>query len=139
MGLDMYIFRCQDYNLNNPEHKYENADKAAYWRKVNCVHAWFIRNYANEIDNCEPIDISLENLTDLKHLCIGLLHKCDPQEAEVYLPTQSGFFFGSTLYDEYYWDDLRDTLQQINLILEFEDLRKEAGFAPLKYFYQASW
>jgi len=46
------------------------------------------------------------------------------------LPTGSGFFFGSTNYDEYYFGDLNDTIGIITRCLE----------SKFDYFeYQASW
>ena len=47
------------------------------------------------------------------------------------LPTSSGFFFGSTDYDEFYLDDVRRTIKQI------EPLLNEGGDGS--YYYQSSW
>lgn len=48
------------------------------------------------------------------------------------LPTQSGCFFGSTDYDEGYWEDLELTISQLEKILAFEGDQAE-------YYYHASW
>ena len=45
----------------------------------------------------------------------------DSSVAEKILPTQSGFFFGSTVYDELYVEDLKNTIEQIDKILETVD------------------
>jgi hypothetical protein len=37
--------------------------------------------------------------------------------AEKLLPTQNGFFYGSTLYDEGYLEDLENTIKQIDEII----------------------
>ena len=37
----------------------------------------------------------------------------DNSKAEELLPTCSGFFFGSTDYDEYYFEDLKDSIGQM--------------------------
>ena len=48
----------------------------------------------------------------------------DSSVAEELLPTQSGFFFGSTFYDEWYVEDLKETVEKIKDILKDEDLDK---------------
>lgn len=45
------------------------------------------------------------------------------------LPTSDGFFFGSTDYDEYYLDDLKNTVEMI------EPLLQEDG----DFYYHSSW
>lgn len=52
---------------------------------------------------------------------------------EELLPTQAGFFFGSTEYDNYYLEDIRYTLEQINKVLESTD------FKNYKLYYTSSW
>lgn len=49
----------------------------------------------------------------------------NPEIAEELLPTQSGFFFGSKAYDQYYVEDLESTVEQIDRILENTDFNKE--------------
>jgi len=53
-----------------------------------------------------------------------------PELAEKLLPTQEGFFFGNTAYDEYYFQDVKDTVNQLQkaLVLEFPE-----------FVYQSSW
>jgi hypothetical protein len=55
----------------------------------------------------------------------------DATVAKQLLPTQSGFFFGSTDYDEYYLKHVQDTIDII------EPLLKEGGSG--EYEYVASW
>lgn len=45
------------------------------------------------------------------------------------LPTEEGFFFGGTHYDEFYLDDLKHTIEQL------EPLMKEDG----DFYYNSSW
>jgi hypothetical protein len=54
------------------------------------------------------------------------------EEAANLLPTQEGFFFGSYEYDEYYFGDLQDTIDQIERILK--EYPHEWDFT-----YQSSW
>ena len=49
----------------------------------------------------------------------------NPEIAEELLPTQSGFFFGSTNYDQWYLDDLEETVEIIDKVLETTDFENE--------------
>jgi len=99
-----------------------------YWRKSNMIHHWFVDNLADGVDECQPILVSRKNLEDLKDLCITVI--ANPEMAEQLLPTGSGFFFGSTSYDQYYFGDLNDTIGILTKCLE----------SKFDYFeYQASW
>ena len=99
-----------------------------YWRKSNMIHHWFVNNLADGVDECQPIIVRREDLEQLKEVCINVI--AVPELAEELLPTGSGFFFGSTDYDEYYFGDLNDTLGIITRCLE----------SKFDYFeYQASW
>jgi hypothetical protein len=99
-----------------------------YWRKSNMIHHWFVNNLADGVDECQPITVRREDLETLKELCIQAI--ANPTDAEALLPTGSGFFFGSTAYDEYYFGDLNDTIGIINRCLD----------SKFDYFeYQASW
>lgn len=57
----------------------------------------------------------------------------DTSLAEELLPTEAGFFFGSTLYDEDYVESLEETVEQITEILEDPDI-DEYSFS-----YHAWW
>ena len=99
-----------------------------YWRKSNMIHHWFVNNLADGVDDCNPIIVRREDLEQLKETCIEVI--ANPTDAEALLPTGSGFFFGSTSYDEYYFGDLNYTLEILTRCLE----------SKFDYFeYQASW
>lgn len=53
--------------------------------------------------------------------------------AEKLLPTTRGCFFGSTDYDEYYIEDLNNTIEIIDKVLEETDFENEY------ILYTASW
>lgn len=55
----------------------------------------------------------------------------DPSVAQALLPTQEGFFFGGTDYDEYYYADLEHTRDALTAALAQQD---DGGFC-----YQSSW
>ena len=57
----------------------------------------------------------------------------DSSVAEELLPSTSGFFFGSTDYDEYYVDDIKNTIDIINKVLETTD------FDTQMLYYGSSW
>lgn len=56
----------------------------------------------------------------------------DPQIAETVLPTQGGFFFGSTDYDSYYLEDIKQTSEVLGALLAEPDEDED-------WYYQSSW
>lgn len=91
------------------------AKYLAYWRKVNFLYAYF--NDYDLIDHdfeCAWVD--KDNIEDLIERCNAVLD--DNSKAEDELPTQSGFFFGSTAYDEWYIHDVKDTKKQLTKVLK---------------------
>lgn len=134
--------------------------EAGYWRKANAIHQWFVEHVQDGEDDCKEYHVSTEKLKTLlavvkrvlaaselvdgtvangytfdgdgKRLPItepGKVVK-DPSTAQRLLPTQEGFFFGNTEYDQWYVEDLELTKQ----ILE-EALQDPDG----DYNYRASW
>ncbi len=51
--------------------------------------------------------------------------------ASDFLPTTSGFFFGSTDYDSYYFNDIKNTAEKLRALLK-ED-------PDATYYYSSSW
>jgi len=99
-----------------------------YWRKSNQIHNWFVENLADGVDECQKIFVSRESLENLRDLCNQVL--ADNSLAKDLLPTGAGFFFGSLEYDEYYFGDLKQTVEIIDRCLK----------SKFDYFdYQASW
>lgn len=62
----------------------------------------------------------------------------DDAIAKELLPCQSGFFFGSTEYDEWYLKDIEYTINTINEILKEEEELNKLGFYS-DFEYRASW
>lgn len=118
-----------------------------YWRKANQIHNWFVKNVQNGVDEGDIYEVSKEQLQELLKVCQkvykssilvdGKVHNGDTYEghkrvpiiepgkvikdnsvAEKYLPTCDGYFFGSTDYDEYYMEDIRYTIEELEKILE---------------------
>ena len=103
----------------------------AYWRKANQIHQWFVANVQNGNDDCGSYWVELGQLEALRDVCKGVLDG-NLKDVES-LPTTSGFFFGSTEYDEWYKEDLENTIEQLNPIIERSKDTK-AEFA-----YRSSW
>ena len=99
-----------------------------YWRKSNQVHQWFVDKFADGEDDCRKMFVNRESLEELRELCLQVLR--DNSLAEELLPSQSGFFFGSTEYNEWYFKDLARTVEILDRCLK----------SKFDYFeYQASW
>lgn len=152
MGLDMYLYQVpkgtEEPELGpwpeNPNYAGERSEWAAqnelaYWRKFNALHAWFVRECGDDIDECQPIKVHPEKLTELFQLIVTLDDSGqDADLAEAQLPTKSGFFFGGTDIDEWYWQDVADTRKVLTEVLRAVT---EAGKAqrPIDIYYEASW
>ena len=142
MGLDMYLYK-KNYIWQgewvNPEAKQEvivktggEVDKkikpervkyvveeVGYWRKANQIHNWFVQNVQNGTDDCGNYYVSREKLEELLDIC--RIVSIDKEKAEQLLPTASGFFFGGTEYDEWYYQDIEDTIKILEDILSDEN------------------
>ena len=117
-----------------------------YWRKANAIHKWFVENVQDGEDDCGHYHVEREQLeklreeikkvlTDKNRVIMRLSQgKVNPVIEDNALPTQDGFFFGGTDYDEYYWRDLENTLNLLNDILDNPE--KYEGF---EFEYHSSW
>ena len=130
MGLDMYLTARQStYDGFKNQKLYNKLVQEApfalqtatlevqvgYWRKANQIHAWFVKHVQGGVDNCEEYRVTREQLQLLVDNCkLVLMNK---EEAVNLLPTQEGFFFGSYEYDEFYWQDIQDTIDQLEKVL----------------------
>lgn len=104
-----------------------------YWRKANQIHNWFVQNVQDGNDDCKDYSVEREDLETLLGICEKVLE--DPSLAEELLPTSSGFFFGSTDYDEYYEQELRETIILLTKLLS--DTRLNSG--NVDFVYSSSW
>lgn len=156
MGLDMYLTgkRYLSKHFNEGDEDKSNAIKtlfpelasrvgrwgdaspvkeisieAGYWRKANQIHDWFVKNVQGGEDECRPHYVSREQLTELRDLCNQVL--CNHELAGELLPTASGFFFGNTDYDDWYFEQLETTVSIINNALELPN--------SWEFEYLSSW
>lgn len=148
MGLDMYLkaerYISQYYEADKPvitavaSSLKDLGDmkvcgitvEAAYWRKSNHIHNWFVINCQDGVDECQRTPISREQLQDLLDTVSQVLD--NRGLAAELLPTQSGFFFGGTDYDEYYFDDLVYTRDRLTMLLQDQ-------YCEWDFYYQSSW
>jgi hypothetical protein len=125
MGLDMYLEKIIRPNqmITVAEHIAEMREygirpkEVAYWRKANAIHKYFVDNVQDGIDDCRyHNEVTKEILEDLLERCEAILdnHNLAPK----LLPRCSGFFFGGTDYDEWYYKKVRDCYEQMKIILD---------------------
>jgi hypothetical protein len=147
MGLDMYLYAKKyiydprkgerPHTLNDGKGKNiipigynvkEVSVEAMYWRKANAIHKWFVDNVQGGVDECQEVNVSRKELKELLEKVTKALttknYEC--------LPTQSGFFFGSTEYDDYYVQDLERTQKGLEGVLKAFDEEWE-------FTYRSSW
>ena len=91
--------------LEDEKEKINPWNEVAYFRKVN-----FLIPFFGYEENCSNIEIDKYQVEDLIEACKEVLANHD--KASFLLPTQEGFFFGSTDYDDWYFDEkhLNDNL-----------------------------
>lgn len=151
MGLDMYlskhIYLGANYEHNNVKGSIKLTkgkdntpvninfkkvkyiiEEAAYWRKANAIHQWFVTNVQDGEDNCADYYVSKEQLQELIDTCKAVI--ADNSKASELLPTQSGFFFGGTEFDDWYFQNLADTVTQLEAVI------KDTGG---DFYYSSSW
>lgn len=163
--LESYF--TKQYGVRDKEHKYgfdAIFEDVGYWRKANAIHAWFVDNVQDGEDDCEPHEVSKEQLMKLYLICKTIITESEltpheivtgkrfsdetgeweniyvdgyiitnPELAAKLLPTQSGFFFGSTDYDEYYMEDVKYTFELLPKIISETDFDKQV------ISYRSSW
>lgn len=151
MGLDMRLMKktyVENWDHMLPEQKYVidikqnnqptsiQEKRVSYiietvitWRKTNAIHNWFVQKIQNGVDDCKDYPLKTLALNELLRTINQTLK--NPDRAHETLPTLEGFFFGSTEYDEYYYNKLKATK------LALETLLKESGSTD--YIYSSSW
>ena len=155
MGLDMYLsakrylWSDKDKDVaqqvgeiigvdGDPEKRFNGARlvvkeislEAMYWRKANAIHGWFVETVQDGEDNCREYEVDKEQLETLRDLCKDILEHPDAERDEDLEPTE-GFFFGSYTKDEWYYKDLKDTVEGLDKVLALPD--------EYSFTYQASW
>lgn len=169
---------CQEVNDNDRQRDFlAPRGIAIQWRKANAIHRWFVDNVQDGKDDCGIYEVDVEQLCKLHDTCKAVLDStelvdaeideserflngrwtrstidgkklADPTVAKELLPTQDGFFFGSTAYDQWYWWDLEFTMGKIDAILRNLVPADEYGFHVahrsepdwyVRFYYRSSW
>jgi len=136
--------------------------EVASWRKANAIHKWFVDNVQDGEDDCGIYEVTKGQLEELLDICKkvkeasqmekGYVHNgdryangmwcpnyeageyiIDTEVAEELLPTQGGFFFGSTDYDQWYMQDIEYTIEILTKVLQ------ETDFETHMIAYGSSW
>ena len=110
MGLDIYLTK-------------KKCSEIGYFRKVNFLVNFF-KKKGFDVPNQIPLAIKREDAEEL--LSKGEEGLKDYSKGPELLPTMSGFFFGSTDYDNYYYDDVKAVRNYVKdkLLPEFDTLEE---------------
>ena len=138
-------------------------DEIAYWRKANEIHRWLFKNCARRGQHdYDKILVSKDKILELLLTAYRVKNSIELIDAEIevgytyendekkvitrqgktikddtickkLLPTQSGFFFGSLNYDEFYAQDIDLTIEQLENILQSVDFDNEFVFYWASY------
>lgn len=138
MGLDMYLFKgtyvrneCDtphedrnDFEIKQggkirkdikPERICWIVEEVAYWRKFHALHAWFIHNCKNGVDDFQKSYVRRENLEKLLEILIQI--QADNSKAPELLPCQDHCCSGSIGYDDAYFEHVNSTVTMLENIL----------------------
>lgn len=160
MGLDMYLtkrtyvqnwdymkeseknyvsIKGADEGHIKPERVQYITEQLCYWRKANHIHKWFVDNIQVGRDDGDEYIVGLPNLKQLRDVCYEVM--TDNSRAKELLPTEDGFFWGSTEYDEWYFTQTSNTYKILNELVE--ELESNNYGTPLNnsawMYYRASW
>lgn len=99
-------------------------EEVAYWRKANAIHRWFVEHVHDGADDGYWYALVPDTA------CRALLDRvtavlADFDRAPALLPTEAGFFFGSTDYDEWYASNLVETRNQLTRVLDTTDFERQ--------------
>lgn len=111
MGLDVYFFKTKKKELS-------------YFRKVNFLVKYF-QGKGMDVEEQKPLSLDKDMIIELLDKCNKVLK--DHTLAKELLPTMKGFFFGSTEYNEYYYDDVKWVKEacEKNLLPAFDTLKDD--------------
>lgn len=107
-----------------------------YWRKANQIHDWFVTNTQDGRDECQTSYVSIEQLRELDEACSKVfMARGDALSMEL-LPPAKGFFFGGKDVDEWYYEQVRTTMDATHRLIADYDAGKLGGW---DFRYHASW
>lgn len=110
---------------------------AVYWRKANAIHGWFVRTVQAGIDECQESPVHPEQLALLKDNCTRALEAYEQDDlntaAKIMEPTP-GFFFGSYDINEWWAEDLKYTIQELDRVIH-----TAIEIGGISFSYRSSW
>ena len=125
MGLDQAVRKLSRESLDlinkwrdsEREDDYPDVKVEEVWvgRKENHIQA-FMEGEVGDLENCTYLPLERHHIERLVDRLERVLE--DHSLAGVLLPTQSGFFFGGTDYDEWYFEDIKSELADFKEILD---------------------
>ena len=130
---DLKTFSDYIYDRNFKSVQTETIYQIGYFRKFNALHSYIVKTFADGVDNCQAILLHKEDVEQIKKVLDDVLNANTAEKAKEILPTQSGFFFGGTDYDEFYFEEVKDAADLMQSFLDNFD------FESYQLVYQASW
>ena len=146
MGLDQYLHRktyVKNWNNMKPEELHVVTvtkggkavkeidpkkiayivEEVAYWRKAYAIQNWFENNVQDDEGN---FHVSVEQLKELVEICKTVINTKDKS----LLPSDDTFTVSGIGTDEWYFEDLKNTVKMLTPYLADENAEFE---------YSASW
>lgn len=127
------VDECQFADVEREQLEALRRDCMTVLNGLNVEDGTVIEGYAFHEDSDAPLGLRAEPIEAEGKVV------ADPALAQEILPTQAGFFFGSTDYDEGYVADLIETANQIDRVLKMTDERSVLGFSLWSFVYHSSW
>lgn len=125
MGLDQALIKMDRESFALVD-KWQNGDHTADFPEVETEQPWtgrkenhiqlYVETEVGDVDNCGYLPLEKEHVERLVDR-LRRVHD-DHSLAAQLLPTQEGFFFGGTDYDEWYFGDIEQELKDFTQILE---------------------
>lgn len=125
MGLDQAVRklskesldRINEWRNGDQEDDYPDVEVEQVWtgRKENHIQQ-YMDSEVGEVDNCAYLPLERHHVERL----VDRLERVDADHslAAQLLPTQEGFFFGGTDFDEWYFEDIKAELEAFKEILD---------------------
>jgi hypothetical protein len=111
------------------------VEEVAYWRKANQIHRWFVENVQDNIDDCREYYVSFEQLEKLVTICETVLAAKNDTLSASLLPPMQGFFFGSYEFDDWYYENVSNTIDQLKECI----INGTVDSGSKDYYYSSSW
>ena len=129
MGLDMYLERVSRNDSGN-------RAEVHYWRKANSIHNWILKETGTPSDfnvNDNDIELTKDMLIKFVEQAETVLRDRSDKTSERLIPSCSGFFFGNTAYDEWYYKDIESTAEKLKQLISTFD------FESYELVYSCWW